>query len=419
MFVRVGLCLLFPYFLVAEPLKFQIKGESAILMNAETGAILFEHDARIQRYPASTTKIATALYALKLKENDLDFPVTAEHDSVASITQEAKRQSNYTKPSYWLEPDGMHMGIKNGEILSLRDLLKGMMIASGNDAANVIAQALGPSIPVFMNHLNTYLQELGCAQTRFCNPHGLHDPKHQTTAYDLALMTQEALKNPTFREMVAQPRFLRPKTNKQAATTLLQTNRLIRPGKFNYSKAIGVKTGWHAKAKNNIVGAAESDGRTLIVVLMGYQDRDALFQDAIQLFETAFNQPKVQRIYLKEGLQTFTQNIPKTTQPLQTYLAEALTLDYYPAEDPQVKCLLYWDPVKLPIMKGERVGELKLVDAKGAVLKSAPLRAVDTVRLSWPYSWWARLSSLWWSMAGLLGLTMIILLILLRKTARR
>lgn len=415
MFVRLGLCVLFPCFLIAEPLKFAIKGESAIVTNAETGAILFEHNAYVQRYPASTTKVATALYALKLKGDDLDIPITAEKDSVASLSQEAKRKSNYSQPSYWLEPDGMHIGIKNGEILSLRDLLKGMMITSGNDAANVIAQALGPTIPAFMDQLNAYLQELGCKQTVFCNPHGLHDPKHQSTAYDLALITREALKNPIFRDIVAQTRFMRPKTNKQAATTLLQTNRLIRPGKFYYSKAIGVKTGSHAKAKKTFIGAAESDGRTLIVVLLGYQDRDAIFQDAIHLFDAAFNQPKIQRVYLKEGPQTFTQNIPKATQPLQTYLSEPLSLDYYPAEDPKVKCLLYWDPVTLPISKGKKVGELKLVDAQGEVLKNASLLAADNVRLAWPYRWWAHLPSLWWTVVGLLGIGLIALLIMLKR----
>ena len=243
------------------------------------------------------------------------------------MTQEAKIRCNFTQPPYRLEPDGTHIGIKKGEILTLHDLLKGMLIASGNDASNVIAQALGPSIPKFMEGLNSYLEEIGCRHTHFCNPHGLHDPKHMSTAYDLALITRKALKNSVFCEIVSQPRFMRPKTNKQAAATFLQGNRLIRAGKFYYSKAIGVKTGYHAKAKNTFVGAAQADGRTLIVVLLGYHDRSVLFQDAIKLFEAAFKQPKVKRLFLKSGPQSFTQTLPRASRSLQTYLSEPLSLD--------------------------------------------------------------------------------------------
>lgn len=410
------LILLISAYLEAEPLKFECKGEAIILMNAQSGAILCEYQAFIPHFPASTTKIATALYALKIGEEKLDTPIVAEQDCLASITQEAKRKANYTLPAHWLEPDGMHIGIKKGEILSLHALLQGMLISSGNDAANVIAQYLGPTIPTFIEGMNAYLKEIGCQNTHFCNVHGLHDPQHQSTAYDLALMTQEALKNPVFCDIVSQPRFLRPKTNKQAATTLLQTNRLLRPGKFYYSKAIGIKTGYHAKAKKNFVGAAQSNGRTLIVVLLGYQDRNAIFDDAIKLFEAAFNQPKVQRIFVKAGLQNFTLELPKANGLIQTYLAEPLTLEYYSAEDPQVKCLLYWrQPLSLPILKDQPVGDLRLVSAEGQVLQEIPLLAVQEVKLAWPYNWSADLSFFPWLFISAGGLLMGIIVFFLRR----
>lgn len=386
----------------AESLKFDIKGDAAILMNADSGAILFEHQASILYYPASTTKVATALYALKQKGDALDMSITAEQESLVSVDHKAKRQSNYTLPAYWLEPDGMHIGIKKGEVLTLHDLLKGMLIPSGNDAANVVAHTLGPTIPTFMEGLNAYLKEIGCRQTTFCNPHGLHDPKHQTTAYDLAMIAREALKYPVFCDIVSQTRFIRPKTNKQAATTFLQTNRLIRPGKFYYAKAIGIKTGYHAKAKKTLIGAARVDGRTLIVVLLGYQERNAIFEDAVKLFEAAFNQPKVQRIFLKGGAQNFRLDLPKAKRTLQTYLPDALALEYYPAEDPQAKCLLYWQSLSLPILKDQQVGELQLVAGDGTILKRAPLRALEEVELAWPYNWGAALLALpGWLLSGI------------------
>jgi D-alanyl-D-alanine carboxypeptidase (penicillin-binding protein 5/6) len=399
--------------LIAEPLQVDIQGEAGLLMNAQSGAILFEQEAFTPRYPASTTKVATALYALKLKGEELDLPIEAEQESLVSVTQEAKRKSNFTLPGYWLEPDGTNIGIKKGEILTLHDLLRGLLIPSGNDAANVIAQALGPSIPQFMEGLNAYLQEIGCEQTFFCNPHGLHDAKHQTTPYDLALIMREALKNPVFCDIIAQSRFVRPKTDKQAATTLLQGNRLMRPGKFHYAKAIGGKTGYHAKAKNTFVGAAQSNGRTLIVVLFGYSERQAIFQDAIKLFDAAFNQPKVQRRYVKAGPQPFTQDLLRANCPLHTYLEEALSLDYYPAEDPEAKCLLYWETLELPVLKDQKVGELHLVNKEGRVLKKVALLASEEVNLTWLHRRWAGLPSLPWLLLGGIGVGFLL------RTSRR
>jgi D-alanyl-D-alanine carboxypeptidase (penicillin-binding protein 5/6) len=324
----------------------------------------------------------------------LDLPLVAEQDALEMISHEAKRKSHYTLPAYWLEPDGTHISIKKGEILTLYTLLQGMLISSGNDASNVIAHALGPTIPTFMEELNRYLKEIGCQHTHFCNPHGLHIPQHQSTAYDLALIAREALKYPIFCEIVSQTRFLRPKTNKQPATTLLQTNRLLKPGKFYYAKAIGIKTGYHAKAKKTFIGAAQVEGRTLIAVLLGYQDRNAIFEDAIKLFEAAFNQPKVQRVFLKAGPQVFKLELPRARNSLSTYLSESLSLEYYPAEDPQAKCLLYWKPLSLPILKNQQVGELQLVSAKGIILKQIPLLAAEEVNWAWPYQWLIALSSL-------------------------
>ena len=228
-------------------------------------------------------------------------------------------------------------------------------------------------------------------------------------------MAKEGLKYPQFCEIVAKTRFIRPKTNKQAATTLLQTNRLLRPGKLYYSKAIGVKTGYHAKAKHNLVAASRDDGRTLVAVLLGYKERSAMFEDAAKLFETAYNQPKVQRIYLKAGPQSFSLNLPQTRNPLQTYLSDSLSLDFYPAEDPQAKCLLYWNNLKPPIAKDQVVGELQLASADGAVLKRTSLLAAHDVKLSWPHNWLSAISSLSWPKILGGAILSILLLIIVYK----
>lgn len=373
--------------LQAEPLPLSVNAEAAILMNADTGAILYEKNAHALYYPASITKIATAIYALQKKGDTLDTKIVAEQDAIGSVTEEVKRRSNYSTPSYVLVSGGSHIGIKKGEVLTLRDLLYGMMVASGNDASNVIALHVGGSIPQFMQELNVYLNQIGCLSTTFQNPHGLHHPKHQTTAYDMAILTKEALKNPQFREIVSTVRYTRPKTNKQEASTLVQSNRLLRSGKSYYPKAIGVKTGHLAIAGNTFVGAAKDGDRTLIAVLLKVEDRKDMFTDAIKMFETAFNQPKIQRTLLKSGPQKFTMQIPGAKQPLTTYLNENVTLEYYPAEEVKVKCMLSWNNnLRLPVLKDQPVGELAFQYDNGKLWRTVPLYSQEAVEPTWWHS---------------------------------
>lgn len=374
--------------LTAEPLIFDIQGDAGILINADSLKILFEKNAHIPLYPASTTKIATAIYALHIaQEGDWEREVAATSDCIVSITPEKKKKANYTLPAHWLETDASHMGIKKGEVFTLRTLFEGMMIVSGDDAANIIAHELGPTIPAFMEGMNGYLKEIGCKNTYFCNPHGLHDPRHVSTAYDLALMAKEGLKYPLFAETVAKSRFLRPKTNMQAATAMLGTNRLLRTGKHHYSKAIGIKTGYHSKAKKTFVGAARLKDRTLIVALLGYSEPGAIFVDAAKLFEAAFNQPKVKRVLMPAGPQPYTRAIEGAKEPIRTYLKEPLELEYYPAEEPQVKCVLTWETLTPPVRRDAQVGEIKLIAEDGAVMKRVVLHSERGVGLTWQQRW--------------------------------
>ena len=313
----------------------------------------------------------------------MNVKVIADQESIVSVTEEAKRRSNYSTPAYWLVPGGSHIGIKKGEELTLRDLLYGMMVASACDASNVIAQHVSGNIPNFMSELNVYLKEIGCQNTSFCNPHGLHHPDHQTTAYDMALMTKEALKNSKFCEIVGTVRYTRPKTNKQESTTLVQTNRLLRSGKLNYSHAFGVKTGHTSQALNTFVASAKKNDRVLIAVLLKSKERDEMFRDCIKMFEAAFNQPKVQRTLLKAGPQKFSLELEGAAKPIKTYISENALIEYYPAEEPKIKCLLSWDSLTLPIAKGQRVGELTIKDGKGSVMQKVSLSAEEPIQATW------------------------------------
>ena len=379
------LSLSFSHFIYSEPLKLSVNADSAILINADTGAILYQKNPHAVLYPASITKVATAAYALHIGGNQLNKVITADLEALVSISEDAKRRSNYSQPAYWLVPGGTHIGIKKGEQLKLKDLLFGMMVASGNDAANVVAQDLGGTIPQFMEKLNAYVKTLGCQKTSFYNPSGLHHPKHVTTANDMALITREALKNPSFCEIVSTIRFTRPKTNKQEATVLVQTNKLLKPGKHHYSKAIGVKTGYTSQAQNTFVAAARNDGRTLIAVMLKTKEREDIFKDATKLFEAAFNQPKVQRTVAKAGPQKYALEHEGTAKSISTYIEENFILEYYPAEEPSVKGLIYWDAIKLPVAKGQKIGELQIQTDDGKTLHSAPLLAQEDVKSTWSY----------------------------------
>lgn len=373
------------FFLLVEgialaQLPVTVSAEAALLMNADTGAILYAKKPHAKLFPASITKIATAAYALKLKGDDLTEMMEATQECVGSVTEEAKQRSNYTLPSHWLVTDSSHIGIKRGEVLSLKDLLYGMMVASGDDASNVIAEKLGQgSIASFMEGVNAYIKDLGCKDTFFNNPHGLHHPKHVTTAYDMALMTKEALKNAKFREIVATTRYTRPKTNKQESTILVQTNKLLRKGDYYYPRAIGVKTGRHSKAGHTLVAAAQEGDRTLIAVILNAKERKDIFKDAIALFNAAFQQPKINKTVIQAGAQKHSIALEGADKPIKTMTMDEGLISYYRGEEPKLKAYLRWDQLSLPIEKGQKVGEIHLATEDQKVMKILPLYAEDAV----------------------------------------
>lgn len=382
--IGLGLCC---SLLSGKPLNVTVQSEAALVMNAQTGAILYQKNASTAYPVASVTKIATALYALEIAADRLDEVVTAEREALVSISYQKKQRSGYSLPSYWLEPDGTHVGIKIGEEFTLKQLLTALMVCSANDAGNVIAMHLGGgSIQNFMAGMNTFLKAQGCHKTTFYNPHGLHFPNHVSTAYDLAhLMRHKGLKNKFFCEIIAQPRFSRPKTNKQEPVTLMATNKLIVKGhKHYYAKAVGGKTGYIGIAQHNVVAVAKEGDRTLIAALIKCKERNDLFADAKALFEAAFAEKKIQRCVVKAGPQKYTLQLEGASQPLTTYCTNEIQEEFYPSEEIAVKGVLNWRKLSLPIDKGQIVGELAIVTAdSNKPLHAVPLYASERVEATW------------------------------------
>jgi len=373
------LVLLLPVSLFAEPLRISVEAESAILINAETGAILYEKNARAKQYPASITKIATALYLLEQKKDVIDHPIKVSQEAVAAISSEAKKKANYRTPSHWLEFGSSHIGLKKGEEVSLRTLLYGLMLSSGNDAANAIAEAVSGSVPLFMEELGQRLRQIGCTDTNFTNPHGLHHPEHYTTAYDMAMITREAMSHPLFCEVVASRSYKKPESNKQEATTFYQKNRLVKPGDYYDARAIGVKTGYTELAEATFVAAATDGERTLIAVLLYCTKPKQVFLESKALFDVAFAQAKVSRPLVRAGEQTYVRKLHGAARPIRTVAEGDFALSYYPAEEPQVKGEVAWAHLDLPVRAGQEVGEIRILDEQGAMIERVPLLAKEDV----------------------------------------
>ena len=276
-------------------------------------------------------------------------------------------------------------GFRLGEELSLRTLLYGLMLNSGNDAANVIAQHVSGDIPLFMEELNAFVKEKGCLNTILYTPHGLPHQEHKTTAYDLAILGREFLKQETLKEIASTKQAVRPLTNKQPESILCQHNALLKPGKFFYKKAIGIKTGYTVAAGYCIVTAAEDENRRLIAVLLGCDKLEQRYQDAIALFEAAFREKKVVRTLFSRGFDSFTCQVEGGGVPLQANLAQDLVLEYYPSEEPVFKTQLIWEKLSFPILTGQNVAKLQVLSSSGRLLTSSPLYAVKTVESTWEH----------------------------------
>lgn len=368
-----------------SPLQVEVTAKGAILMNADTGAVLWEKNAHTPMYPASTTKLITALYAMEKKGNCLDEVVVASRDAVSAVAPHVRRSGSAAHPPYRLEFGGSHMGIQVGEELPLRALLYGLMLSSGNDAANVIAQHVSGDISLFMEELNAFVKGKGCLNTILHTPHGLPHQEHKTTAYDLAILGREFLKQEVLKEIASTRQAVRPPTNKQPESVLCQHNALLNPGRFYYKRAIGIKTGYTVAAGYCIVTAAEDENRKLIAVLLGCDKLDQRYQDAIALFEAAFREKKVARTLFSRGFDSFTCQVEGGSAPLQAHLTQDLVLEYYPSEEPVFKTQLSWEKLPFPILAGQNVAKLQVLSSGGRLLAALPLYAIKMVESTWEH----------------------------------
>jgi D-alanyl-D-alanine carboxypeptidase (penicillin-binding protein 5/6) len=237
-----------------------LESRSAIVLDARTGEALFERQSDRKMYPASTTKVLTALIAIE--SGRLDEKVTIEASDVR------------VSPSI--------MGLRAGERIPLRDLVYGLMLRSGNDAGLAIARHLGGTRANFYTKMNARAVELGCTGSHFTNPHGLPDRNHYTTARDLGRIMMEAMRNDEFRTITGTRRYVSKSSTR--TRILFNKNKLLR----TYPGATGGKPGYTRAAQQTLVASAKRSDRELVVVCLHSVGR-ALWSDAAHLLDFGFD----------------------------------------------------------------------------------------------------------------------------------
>ncbi|MBQ7351878.1 MAG: D-alanyl-D-alanine carboxypeptidase [Clostridia bacterium] len=244
----------------AEEIEVMAPAKAMVVLEGNSGEILYSHNANNSLPMASTTKIVTAIVAIE-NCDDLDKKFVVSDKSIGI--------------------EGTSIYLKQGEMLSMRELLYGLILASGNDCAVAIAEYFG-SEEGFVDMMNNLAQSLGCSNTHFDNPHGLDSDTHYTSAYDLAVMTAYALDNQTFRDIVATERMVIEPTEQYQARYLKHKNKLL----FKYENCIGVKTGFTDNAGRCLVNAHEENGMQIISVVLNCQP---MFEECERLTQLALD----------------------------------------------------------------------------------------------------------------------------------
>lgn len=287
--------MLFTITSLASSSELQIGSPSCILIESSTGKILYEKNSNERRFPASTTKIMTAI--LTVENCNLTDVATASHNAVYSVP-----------PTY------SHASIVEGEELTIEQLLNVLLIQSASDAANTLAEHVGGSIENFAQMMNDKAKEIGCKNTHFVNPDGVSNDDHYTTAYDLALMGQYAMKYDAIRNIVCKTQYSLPKTNKydkedrifNTTNDLLRVNNSNSPDNYYYEYANGIKTGYTTEAGSCIVASAKKDGLEVIAVVLGAETTEEgysiRYPDCKTLFNYAFDNYKLEDIVKPEDV---------------------------------------------------------------------------------------------------------------------
>lgn len=325
-----------------------ITAPNVMLLQTDTGKILYEKNIDKKIYPASITKLMTAI--LVVENCELDEIVTVSENAVKSV------------------PSGyVNSNLQVGEELTVENLLYVMLIPSANDAANALAEHVAGSIESFASMMNTKAKELGCTGSNFTNPSGLHEEEHYTTVRDLALIAREAISNTTIRKIVGTTNYSLLKTNKYIKTDrkFTTTNYMKRKelSKYYCDYCIGGKTGYTGEAKNCVVEFAKKDGIELTAIVMGESSKvkGQKFLEAKQLFDYVHNNYENKNIVTANELYE-TIKIPNGTKDTKNlnviYKDNIKILERKDINVDNIDKVVEYTKKKAPIQKGEVIGKI-------------------------------------------------------------
>lgn len=310
-----------------------ITAESAILIDAHSGRVLYAKDEHQRRPMASTTKITTALIALE-KGKLTDVVTASKH---AEETGESSIE------------------LMEGQKITLENLLYAMMLPSANDAAVAIAEHVGGTEENFIGLMNRRVQDLGLTDTHYVTPNGLHNPDHFSSAYDMAFIAREALKIPKFREIIATERRDIPWEGHPWLRVLNNKNKLL----YRYPFAIGVKNGYTRQAGNCLVGAAEKDGLTLIAVVLKSKH---MYEETQQILEYGFANYQPLKVVSRGELIRKVDVVNGTKKQVQVVSSQDVIVAVNPEEVKNInKKVALVNFLSAPVKVGSRAGVMEIL----------------------------------------------------------
>lgn len=334
-------------YVLANSQEPKLISKAAILMDNKTGKILYAKNENEKMYPASTTKIMTAI--LTLENCNLDEVVTVSYDAVMSI------------------PDGYSSAsLQVGEQLTVEQLLQLLLVHSANDAANTLAEYVGGSVESFVSMMNTKVHELGLSHTHFTNTFGMHDENHYTTAQDLALIMQYCIKNNNFRRISGSASCALPATNKYGTRRYNSTNELIIPNNSNYYPPLTCgKTGYTSQAGDCLVSCSFKDDLELICVILGgktVNDVSTRFSETKELYHYGYDNYSVKTLLKQNDIVTQIEvsNATKDTRKLDLLTSRSIeALIENSSSDSEFTPEIHLNEViQAPIEQGDVLGSL-------------------------------------------------------------
>lgn len=339
--------LIFLFCLQSFSYAVSITAESAILVELSTGRIIYEKNSTKQMFPASITKMMTAI--IVIENCDLQDTVTVSETALQNI------------------PEGyVTCDLSVGEEISVNDLLYALLLPSANDAAYALAEHVAGSVDSFADMMNSKAEELGCENTHFVNPNGIHDSNHYSTAYDLYLIAKYCMENETFRTIVSTKEYTLPATNKHDAAdrTFTNSNDLINPDKQNYYKnAIGIKTGHTSMAGYCLASESSRDGLDFISIVLNSETDNKRFSDSVSLFDYGYDNYTLTKVNEKnQTIQTIeVENATKETASLNLLIDEEITVmnNREITADQIIPEITLNEVIEAPITAGTVLGTIK------------------------------------------------------------